>query len=215
MATDSRNGIYALAAKQDFPKWLAALAGVAAVCALSISLTDKNIALRSAHSRWDDVLHRYAVGAEPILGLLIAAAMIGYVASWRSKKLSFARDTLLLAAISACMAFAINDFILKKLFGRQTPDEDYLGFGGFHLFGGDLHASFPSGHTVIAASVLSVLWRRYPNWRATSAALLVLFSAALVLGHLHFLSDVIAGAFVGASIGFMATEIWQWRHAPQ
>ena len=36
----------------------------------------------------------------------------------------------------------------------------------------------------------------------------LLIAAGLVGGNYHFLSDVIAGAFIGLSIGWIATVVW-------
>jgi membrane-associated phospholipid phosphatase len=60
-----------------------------------------------------------------------------------------------------------------------------------------LHGAFPSGHMMIAVSLLLVLGRytRLPLWvlLATGIAL----GAALIVTDYHFLSDVIAGAYGG------------------
>lgn len=69
------------------------------------------------------------------------------------------------------------------------------------LFRGD--GSFPSGHTIAAFSVATVIARRYRNHRwvpyvAYAAAALVGFSRLSLSA--HFLSDVFMGAALGYSI---------------
>ena len=55
----------------------------------------------------------------------------------------------------------------------------------------------------------TVLWIYYPRFRP----LYILFVSAVVLGLIgadyHFLSDIIAGGFVGVSAGWMVVMIWK------
>ncbi len=65
------------------------------------------------------------------------------------------------------------------------------------------HGSFPSGHTISAFSVATIVARRYGNHRwvpvaAYSAAALVGFSRLTLSA--HYLSDVFMGAALGYSI---------------
>jgi len=78
----------------------------------------------------------------------------------------------------------------------------------FHLLGGSSRSSFPSGHMVLAGSFAGVFMRFYRNTIVPFSTLLLIAAALLILGDWHFLSDVIAGTFVGVSAGLLAGELW-------
>jgi membrane-associated phospholipid phosphatase len=123
----------------------------------------------------------------------------------------------ILCSLSVVLAEAIKDQ-LKFLFGRTWPeawgphDPAFIETGayGFNwLHGGAAYQSFPSGHMGATCAVVSVLWILYPQWRLFGALCALGVAAALVGGNYHFLSDVIAGAFVGGSTGSMTTMVWK------
>jgi membrane-associated phospholipid phosphatase len=106
---------------------------------------------------------------------------------------------------------------LKFIFGRTWPEtwtqnnpsfirDGVYGFDFLHA--GPAYESFPSGHMTTTCAVLTVLWVWYPRWRGLYLAAAVVIGAGLVGANYHFLSDVIAGSFVGISTGAMATAIW-------
>jgi len=109
------------------------------------------------------------------------------------------------------MAEQIKD-VLKGIFSHGGPSEviDSNGMVAhpanlkFHwLSGAGSFNSFPSGHMGAVAALLSVLWLFYPRARYLYAGLGLLVAAMLVLGNFHFLSDVLAGACVGGSVGLL------------
>ena len=79
------------------------------------------------------------------------------------------------------------------------------------MSGRPLFEAFPSGTTSITAAILSVLWIRAPRLRAVYAMLLAFVAFALIVTNGHFVADVIGGAFLGASTGWMT--ILLWKHA--
>jgi membrane-associated phospholipid phosphatase len=120
---------------------------------------------------------------------------------------------LFVACCASLSAFAANDYILKLLFGRYGP---YTFLGNptapiFNFFHGDLNCVFPSGHMVMSSAFAAVLFREYPRTRPIFTVLLGIAASTLLIGDWHFLSDIIAGIFVGGSVGFMAGELW-YRH---
>jgi membrane-associated phospholipid phosphatase len=105
---------------------------------------------------------------------------------------------------------------LKYVFGRTWPDswdpqitsfirDNVYGFNFFTH--GRSFESFPSGHAAVAASIMSVLWLLYPRLRIVWVLCLVTADMGLVLLNLHFLSDVIAGTFVGISSGIFTVAL--------
>ncbi len=106
------------------------------------------------------------------------------------------RYCLLLLAGLAASGIAIH--ILKALLGRSRPQlffsEGVYGFGW--IAEGHPMNSFPSGHTQVAVTVAAVLALAIPSLRLPifAAAALVAFSRMVTAA--HYLSDVVASAFL-------------------
>jgi membrane-associated phospholipid phosphatase len=118
-------------------------------------------------------------------------------------------ETVIVAGCAALASFTVNDFVLKRLFGRDTLLH-YLtdpATAGFHLFHGGFYSSFPSGHSVMAATGLFVFARVYPRWLPYILCLLAVMALLLLVGNWHFLSDILAGMFLGALAGSLAGEL--------
>ena len=104
-----------------------------------------------------------------------------------------------LLGISLPMAFAIKA-LLKWVFGRMDarvwiihPDE-YV----FHWFhGGQGFQGFPSGHMLVFTPLLLALWDFYPRYRMVFLLAWLGLALALMVTEYHFLSDVVAGAYLG------------------
>lgn len=118
---------------------------------------------------------------------------------------------LFLASCSSLIAFEANEYILKVIFGRQTPMEflQVPAVYPFHFLQGDDHSSFPSGHMVMATTFAVVIGRNIPGTAPFLITMLCFGAFALLLGDWHFVSDTLAGAFVGWTAGLMATKIWK------
>jgi hypothetical protein len=106
---------------------------------------------------------------------------------------------------------------LKRAFGRSdvqmwtgsTPDEGHVGIHGFHFLRGTppRFDDFPSGTTAIAAAIIAVVWILAPRLRLLCVLALVFISIGLVITNSHFVADVIAGIFVGWSVGWMTVRL--------
>lgn len=96
-----------------------------------------------------------------------------------------------------------SEIILKRIFGRGWTDPTFVREHGFHFLHGETHwDAFPSGTATVSFAILAVLWILRPRWRVAGTAAVVLLSAAVVIGNYHWLSDVIAGGFLGVTIGW-------------
>jgi membrane-associated phospholipid phosphatase len=122
-----------------------------------------------------------------------------------------------MGTISTLATIVIKDQ-LKFAFGRTWPDSWGPGIVsfvrdnvyGFHFFhSGKSFESFPSGHAAVAAAVLSVAWILFPNIRVICAIGVIAVDIGLVALNLHFLSDVVAGSFLGASAGLFTVALWR------
>jgi membrane-associated phospholipid phosphatase len=126
---------------------------------------------------------------------------------------------LFVASCASLSAYVANDHVLKFIFGRENPLVLFQGIPPhvFNFFQGDQHSSFPSGHMVMATAFAVAMIRLQPRTLPILTILLFIGAAALVIGDWHFIGDVIAGIFVGATAGLVAGELWSEhvrKHAP-
>jgi membrane-associated phospholipid phosphatase len=113
------------------------------------------------------------------------------------------------ALLSSVCAYAINSSVLKVIFGVPAVWEVLAGaHHGLHLFLGTQGSSFPSGHMMLAGGFAGVFLRFYRASILPLSLLLVFGAAVLALGGWHFVSDVIAGGFLGVTAGLLAGEVW-------
>lgn len=120
----------------------------------------------------------------------------------------FGGDSRFMAIGEAALAAAIGIAIfpkLKKATGRKRP-------GNFapHCWATLLppdQFSFPSGHTITAFAVALTLSHFYPALAAGLLFCAVSVAASRILMGMHFLSDVVAGAAIGAILSFAVTRL--------
>ncbi|MBS3174814.1 phosphatase PAP2 family protein [Candidatus Woesearchaeota archaeon] len=89
--------------------------------------------------------------------------------------------------------------LLKFSIPRPRPEVDYLIYSAGN--------SFPSRHAAIAFTPLYLINKNFPKfkWYFLSFACLIVFSR-LYLG-VHYLSDIIAGAFLGYILGLIISKL--------
>ena len=144
----------------------------------------------------------------PLLpGALLCLIVMGLAVAFRSWKPGEKGLTFITGCLAILVALAITSG-LKFIFGRTWP-ESWMAdnpswirdgtYGFFFFHGGNSWASFPSGATAAMTALAAVLWARIPRWRALWASLVVLVAVKLLGSNDHFVSDVIAGAYIGAT----------------
>jgi membrane-associated phospholipid phosphatase len=156
-----------------------------------------------------------------IPGALVPLAVVAFVVlglrGLTGRQLSRFQTVMLLSGVSLAVAIIIKDQ-LKFAFGRPWPEtwirnnpsfirDGLYGFQPFH--GGAGYASFPSGHATMICTVMTVLWICYPRFRAVYALCVAAVSVGLVGANFHFLSDVIAGGFLGMTVGWLGVGMWE------
>jgi membrane-associated phospholipid phosphatase len=199
--------------------WLASLALTVAAESVSFTWLDRPMALWIhgilGQRYFSDQIVRSPLVSIPLLAAL-AFVVVGLVAI-DGRHFSKIEKVMAVAIINVLITIVIKDQ-LKFMFGRTWPDTwtpgivSFLqdGVYGFHFFQpGKSFESFPSGHAAVAAAVLSVGWILSPKLRALFAAGIVAVDVALVALNLHFLSDVIAGSFLGCSTGLFTVTLWR------
>ena len=119
-------------------------------------------------------------------------------------------ETLAIACLVSMCAYVVNDHVLKVFFGVPNPTEVVGGAGhSFNFWMGSGNSSFPSGHMVLAGAFAGVFMRLYKSGiRILFSVMLLIAAGLLLIGDWHFLSDIIAGAFLGATAGILAGEGW-------
>jgi membrane-associated phospholipid phosphatase len=119
------------------------------------------------------------------------------------------------ALFTACISLIVADTFRSSLgdaCGRYWPETWYhnpslIGNNtyGFHPFaGGENSGSFPSGHAARIVGFASVWWLATPRSRPVLAIICLPLLTSLVAMNYHFVSDVVAGSFLGAIIGVYA-----------
>jgi membrane-associated phospholipid phosphatase len=143
------------------------------------------------------------------LVILLGAAILA------GRTLKHWQMTALTGGASVLVTAVVNSQ-LKTAFGRTWPEtwtannpslirDGVYGFQPFH--GGTAFASFPSGHTAVACAAMTVLWICYPRLRPLYAVVVAVTVTGLIGANFHFLGDIIAGGFLGASVALAAVRI--------
>lgn len=118
--------------------------------------------------------------------------------------------TLLVACSASVMAYTLNNSVLKVIIGRSNPATFYHGHAGkFNLFRGDELSSFPSGDMMLASAFLAVGFYVYFQVRTATLLLLLLGCLLLVMGDWHYVSDVLAGTYLGFTTGLMTAKLFK------
>ncbi len=130
------------------------------------------------------------------------AALLAGLALWGWRRRDAGQVRAGLAGIGAVIASGLMVQVCKHLVGRPRPSlalpaNEYFG----PTFKSDL-LSFPSGHATTSFAVAAALSVWYPRAAWLFYALAALICLGRVLGNAHYLSDVLAGAFLGLAVGW-------------
>jgi membrane-associated phospholipid phosphatase len=107
-----------------------------------------------------------------------------------------------LLAWAAPVSYLAKD-VLKSVFGRVNTrtwlqDPQLYRFDWFERRQG--FEGFPSGHMLVIVTLLAAAWRFYPRSRGLCLSLAIILGVALIVTDYHFLSDVLAGAYLGIGV---------------
>lgn len=196
-----------------FRAWLFAFAVTAIAVVVCIAYVDRPVAVFfEAHLRHTAAWGWLAGALAPLnLAIVVALLFLLGCGSWiiSGRPLRSWTQIPLLCAWAAMWA-AAAETIFKRIFGRDGPDPRFVRehIYEFRLLHGDPRwESFPSGSAAISAAIVAVLWILLPRWRALGATIVVLLCLVVVIANYHWIGDVIAGAFLGASIGWMTVRL--------
>lgn len=134
-----------------------------------------------------------------IVCLITVVGWGGHLYFARRPTSAISPDFFLIIGTTAPFSFVLKD-VAKHLVGRTntrlwlTNPEQY----GFHWFhGGGNFSSFPSGHMAVFTALMIGISRFYPRFGPVGLGFLLCLALALIATEHHFLSDVVAGAYLG------------------
>jgi|GEM_PF-815583 len=122
-----------------------------------------------------------------------------------------------LLMVGAMLLSTLLTVVLKAVVGRARPGEDLMAVPGLETSG-----SFPSGHTIGAATLVLVvgylLWHEdaEASWQlvvwvlASALIILAVAFSRMYLGY-HFLTDVVAGGCVAVAVLGVVVGIERWH----
>lgn len=184
-------------------------------CAFLITCTDISaqntdiVLLKSMNQNESVLLRNYSkVASNTTVYLALAAPLTLGTISLIEKN-----DDLLKDAIYICSATALDGIItysLKKAIHRQRPYVSYP--NEITAYATENSFSMPSGHTSLAFTTATALSLSYPKWYVIAPGYIWACSigySRMNLG-VHYPSDVLAGAVLGAGSAFVTYKINQW-----
>jgi len=183
------------------------------VTAVAVAFTFKHVDLPvwAAVSRFSPhiAILGEGLGAVVLLTVELTVFLTLVAARMLLGRISPLGKAMAVACVSSICAYAINSGVLKVLFGVVPPGALAAGSAHVaHMFAGSPDSSFPSGHMALAGAFIGALVRHYPKRALPLSSLLVLPAGLLILGGWHFVSDVLAGTFIGVSAGLLAADVW-------
>ncbi len=196
--------------------WLIGFATCVVLVTLSVTFVDRPVALFShaaigRHAIFFDMQAPPNILA-PLAGVLVVILGLSQMFGRTPRR---AERVALTASVALIVAVALKDQ-LKYIFSRAWPETfihnnpSLIGdgtYGFFWFHGGPEFASFPSGHTTVAAAVATVVGAAYPRLQPLCWLLMASVAIGLIGMDYHFVGDIIAGGFLGGAVGLCATAL--------
>jgi len=201
-------------------RWIVALLICGACVAISYFFVDRPFAyfahdeLRGFRAVFD------LVGRLPnVLGpLIVGCTLIFGIRAVMGHRLTEIQTAIVLSALSLALSVILGSW-LKFAFGRTWPEtwvqanpsltrDGVRNFNPFH--GGVGFAAFPSGHMVAISAITSPFWLLYRQSRWICAICIAAVFVGQMGANYHFVSDLIAGGFIGFSVGLMIIYLWEY-----
>ena len=151
---------------------------------------------------YDKVISR----SEPYVAVGVPVAMA--IAAWIGDDRDLLKDAVYVGT-SVAEAFVIS-YGMKYVFDRQRPYDRYP--DRVHAYSHESSPSFPSGHTATAFALATSLCMKYPRWYVIAPSALWACSVGVSRMNegVHYPSDVLAGAAIGAGLAVANFYINRW-----
>ena len=188
--------------------WLLILLLLPALLPLSAQNWDINTVHRI--NSWDGKFirnyNKVISRSEPYVAVGVPVAMA--LAAWIKDDRDLLKDAVYVGT-SVAGAFAVT-YGLKYIVGRDRPYERYP--DRVHPYSLEDSPSFPSGHTATAFALATSLSIRYPKWYVIAPTALWACSVGISRMNegVHYPSDVLAGAALGAGFAVANIYINKW-----
>ena len=188
----------------NLKKIIVSFPAVALLVFLCYSVLDRGTALL-VKKLWLSSTHLFIFSTDipdflPVLvGFITAIAWIAFFYLTRKGIYNTHTRFFQLIAVTVPLANLVK-WLLKLAFGRINTRFWLLHPRAteFHWFHGSANFNgFPSGHMTVFTVLIIALSIYYPRYQTLYVACLALLALALIMTNYHFLSDIIAGAYVG------------------
>ena len=143
---------------------------------------------------------------EPYVAVGVPVAMA--LAAWIKNDKDLLKDAVYVGT-SVAGAFVVT-YGMKYLVDRQRPYDRYP--DRVHAYSHESSPSFPSGHTATAFALATSLSVKYPKWYVIAPSALWACSVGVSRMNegVHYPSDVLAGAAIGAGCAVANIYINRW-----
>ena len=143
---------------------------------------------------------------EPYVAVGVPVAMA--LAAWIKNDKKLLKDAVYVGT-SVAGAFVVT-YGMKYLVDRQRPYDRYP--DRVHAYSHESSPSFPSGHTATAFALATSLSVKYPKWYVIAPSALWACSVGVSRMNegVHYPSDVLAGAAIGAGCAVANIYINRW-----
>lgn len=150
--------------------------------------------------------NKFVSRSEPYIAIGVPVAMAA--AAWAKHDKKLLKDAVYVGT-SVAGAFAVT-YSMKYLINRERPYDRYP--DRVHPYSRESSPSFPSGHTASAFALATSLSVKYPKWYviAPSAVWACSVGVSRMNEGVHYPSDVLAGAVIGAGCAVVNIYVNKW-----
>lgn len=138
------------------------------------------------------------------------AVLFVFFKYYRRRPIAANRALFLFAAVAVS---GLTTDLIKPLVGRLRPkllfEANLFGFEPFRI--GYEYNSFPSGHATTVFALAASLALVYPRWRLPLFGFAAVIGLSRIIVGAHYLSDVMAGAYVGIMTVFLLVLLCRRR----
>lgn len=179
---------------------------------LACGATAQNWDINTLHriNSWDGAFvrnyNKVISRSEPYVAVGVPVAMA--VAAWINHDKKLLKDAVYVGS-SVAGTFVLT-YGMKHLVGRDRPYDRYP--DRVHPYSHESSPSFPSGHTATAFALATSLSIRYPKWYVIAPTALWACSVGVSRMNegVHYPSDVLAGAALGAGCAVLNVYVNRW-----
>jgi membrane-associated phospholipid phosphatase len=207
--------------KKITSRWLQGFIALVATITFCYFYVDKNVAyFFQAHSFKEYTILKLIAEIPGTLLGVVPALFVYLIIRHSWSKPNAIDQAFFILIVASSTAFVVRE-LLKVVFSRPWIDTFYnnnpsllrnnvYGFKWFDY--SYLYKSFPSGHMINILCVAVVLNLLYPRLKYIWSG--IAFSVALAQMSLnyHFISDIIAGSYIGALVGYYTTYMVRSHH---